>query len=158
MKNGYHLNLSFLTPATPPNVIFLSFLLFLFLHLELWLLKCQKRFIFCISFPERTQWDLAGQLKYFAQTVTNFLLSLAENKKKWAIFDILMAITLGVNMITRQMTHFSFIFSPSSILWYFIFACPGIQNSFLWGPSLRCALVCKIHIGTSKMTFSGLLT
>ena len=47
-----------------------------------------------------------GGLKYYFQAVANFLLSLAEIQKQ-AIFDILMTITLGLHMITRQMTPFS---------------------------------------------------
>ena len=39
-------------------------------------------------------------LKYISQTVTNFLLLSAENTKK------LKTISMGVNMITRQMTPF----------------------------------------------------
>ena len=38
--------------------------------------------------------------------MTNFLLTLAKNIKKLTIFDNLMTITAGVNMITRQMTPF----------------------------------------------------
>ena len=52
----------------------------------------------------------SGALKYFAWTVTDFLLPLTEYTKAWVIFDILMTITLGLNMINRQMATF---FAPT---------------------------------------------
>ena len=39
------------------------------------------QYLFIITFSERTQYDLSGTLKYFAQTATDFLLPSAENKK-----------------------------------------------------------------------------
>ena len=45
-----------------------------------------------------------------------------QKYKKWAIFDILMTITLGVNMITRQMTLFFHLLLELYPLIYFIFA------------------------------------
>ena len=44
--------------------------------------------------------------KYFVQNVTGILLPWAANTKNWAIIDILMTITLGVNRITWQMNLF----------------------------------------------------
>ena len=55
--------------------------------------------------------------KYFAQTVTNLLLSSAEYTKNC---DILMTITLEVNITTRQMTHFFHVFQ-------------NLQNVISWG-------------------------
>ena len=49
--------------------------------------------------------DLPRLFKDIAQTVTNFLMLSGKNKKI-AISDILKAMTLEVNMITRQMTPF----------------------------------------------------
>ena len=45
-----------------------------------------------------------------------------QKYKKWAIFDILMTITLGVNMITRQMTLIFHLLLELYPLIYFIFA------------------------------------
>ena len=59
---------------------------------------------------------------------------ISRKYKKWAIFDILMAITLGVNMTTRQMTpFFSSIFQFYQLV-CFIFAFKDLQNSIPWGP------------------------
>ena len=59
---------------------------------------------------------------------------ISRKYKKWAIFDILMAITLGVNMTTRQMTpFFSSIFQFYQLV-YFIFAFKDLQNSIPWDP------------------------
>ena len=55
------------------------------------------------SYFGRTQEDISGALKCFIQTVTNFCCHQQKIQKR-AIFDILMTITLEVNMITRQMT------------------------------------------------------
>ena len=66
--------------------------------------------------------------KIFVQTLTDFLLQ-QQKYKRWAIFDILMTITLGVIMITRQMTPFFsytfwalfvaiFLFSISRLFFY----------------------------------------
>ena len=50
--------------------------------------------------------------------------------KKWAIFDMLLAITPGVNIITRQMTPIFFIYSfELNPLLYFIFGFQDLQNS-----------------------------
>ena len=43
--------------------------------------------------------------KYFAHTVTEFLLPSVENTKKDQ-FDILMAITLGVNLVNKPIATF----------------------------------------------------
>ena len=47
-----------------------------------------------------------SSLKYFAQTVTDFMLLSAENTKYDPFLDILVTSTLGVNMINRKMTLF----------------------------------------------------
>ena len=65
---------------------------------------------------------------------------------KWAIFDILMTITLGVNMITRKMTPFFHLLFEVYSLVYFIFVFQDLQNSVPWGHPLHYVLVCKIHI------------
>ena len=81
------------------------------------------------------------------------MLSSAQNTKKWAIFGILLTITLtGVNMITRQMTPFF-----SSTLWTLsggIF-CFCISRSskfnFMGSPfsiifwSVKCKLTCQVY-------------
>ena len=59
-----------------------------------------------LPFSKRTQKDLSGARKCFPLTVTNFLLSSLKNTTNEALFDILMTITLGVNMITTKMTPF----------------------------------------------------
>ena len=63
--------------------------------------------------------------KYSTQTVTDL---------KWAIFNILMAITLAVNLITRQWTHFSHLLFELYLLVFFIFAFQDLQNLVPWGP------------------------
>ena len=59
-----------------------------------------------LPFSKRTQKYLSGARKCFPLTVTNFLQSSLKNTTNEALFDILMTITLGVNMITKKMTHF----------------------------------------------------
>ena len=71
-----------------------------------------------------SQYFLKGLNKTF-QMHLNILLKLifavfSSKYIKWVIFDILMTITLGVN-ITRRMTPIFLIFSLSSILWYISF-------------------------------------
>ena len=67
---------------------------------------------------------------------------ISKKYKKWDIFWQ-MAITLGVNMITRKMTPFFHL--PFKLYWllYFIFAFKDLQNSV---PPLHFVLFCKIHI------------
>ena len=56
--------------------------------------------------------------------------------------DILMTITLKVNMITRQVTPFF-----SNTLWTLSFGIFHFCNSWSsWGPPLYYILVCKMHI------------
>ena len=49
-------------------------------------------------------------------------------------FDILMTITLEVNMINKQMTHFSHLLFELYPLVYFIFGFREHQNLVSWGP------------------------
>ena len=66
--------------------------------------------------------------------MTDFVLASVENVKMLAIFDILMTITPGANMITRQTTHFFHLLFELYQLVYFIFAFKDLQNPVLWGP------------------------
>ena len=51
---------------------------------------------------QKTQLDLSVAIKYFAQTAVVFFFALISTiYEKWAIFDILMTIYLGGNMINR---------------------------------------------------------
>ena len=59
-----------------------------------------------------------------------------------------MAITLGVNMITRKMTPFFHLLFKLYWLLYFIFAFKDLQNSV---PPLHFVLFCKIHIHMSHL-------
>ena len=59
-----------------------------------------------IHFLKKTQKDLSGALKIFAEIVTNISLLSAKNMKNQLYFDILMTITPVVNMITRKMASF----------------------------------------------------
>ena len=81
--------------------------------------------------------------KYFAQTVTNFLLSSAENtKKKWVICDI------G-----------STIYSLSSNRWYISFPYFNIcKIQFIGVFAFHYVLVCKMHVYMPKVTLPRLLT
>ena len=79
--------------------------------------------------------------------------------QKCAIFDILMTITRGVNMVTRQMTPFS-----ASTLWalsvgifHFCISRPLKFSSMGSLPTLYYVLICKIHIYMPKITLSSLL-
>ena len=79
--------------------------------------------------------------------------------KKWAIFDILMTITPGVNMLTRQMIHIFFIYSLSFIRWYISFLhFKTFKIQFHGVSQLHYVLVFKIHIYMPKMILSSLLT
>ena len=76
--------------------------------------------------------------------------AICRKYKKWAIFDILMTITLGVSIISRQMIPFF-----SCILWalsvgIFHFCIGRTQNSALWDfPiyimfwSVKCTFTCQ---------------
>ena len=75
-----------------------------------YLTNSQVQNLLTILFSAITQYLLCV-LKYISQTVTQFLLLSTENKKKTVISDILKTITMGVNMITRQMTPF-FSYTP----------------------------------------------
>ena len=57
--------------------------------------------------------------EYFIQIVTDLLLSSTGSMKKWAIFDILMIITPGVNIIRQQNTYF--IYYLSCVCWFISF-------------------------------------
>ena len=94
-----------------------------------------------IPFCEGTWKDLSGALDYFANIVSNLLLSSAENTKKWAAFDILMIMTLAVNVITRQVTPIFLIYSLSSIHWDISFL---HFNSFLWS-SPFCIILSSVN-------------
>ena len=59
-----------------------------------------------IPFYAGTRGNRQRVLQYIVQTATNSLLLSRENKKKLAISDILKAIPLELNIITRQMTPF----------------------------------------------------
>ena len=67
---------------------------------------------------------------------------ISKKYKKWDIFWQ-MAITLGVNMITRKMTPFFHLLFKLYWLLYFIFAFKDLQNSVT---PLHFVLFCKIHI------------
>ena len=79
-----------------------------------------------------------------------------QKYKKWAVFDILMTITWGVNMIIRQMTPFF----PST-LWalsvgIFISAFQDLQNSVPQGPSPLCIMFWSVkftHLHAKDDTF-----
>ena len=70
--------------------------------------------------------------------------TIGHQKEIWAIFDILMTITLEVNVITAQMTPFFFIYSSSSIPWYISFRHFNIFNiQFHRIPPLHCVALCS---------------
>ena len=66
-----------------------------------------------------------------------------KKQKNEAFFDILMTITPGVNMITRQNDPFFHLLFKLYQLVYFILAFKDLQNSV---PPLHFGLFCKIHI------------
>ena len=78
-------------------------------------------------------------------------LSAAENTKR-AIFDILMTITLEVNMITRQMNPFFYLLFELYPLFHLTFTFQDLQNSISWVPHFPSVLVCKIRIYLPMMT------
>ena len=80
-----------------------------------------------------------------------FLCHLQKTKKKSAIFDITITVTLGVDMITRQMTPFFNLLS-SSICWCISFLHFKTFKFQFYAPSLY------FSSGLSKMTLSYLLT
>ena len=85
---------------------------------------------------------------------SKFLAVLSRKCQKWAVFDILITITLRVN-ITRQMTHTLW---ALCLLANFLFAFQDLQNLFPWDPPLHYVLVCKIYIYMPRMTLSSLST
>ena len=79
-----------------------------------------------------------------------------NNHKKRAIFDVLMTLTLNINMITRWITSFfSSTFWALSIV---VFHFKTFKIQFYVLPLLSYVLVCKMHISITKMTLSKLLT
>ena len=115
-----------------------------------------------------------------------FFASISRKYKKWAILDILMTITRGANMITRQIAPFfpctfcalsvdisafqdlqnsvpclltwiSFFYIKFANIWYVTYSVPNLIP--IWSPPLlHYILVCKIRIYMPKMTLSSLLT
>ena len=72
--------------------------------------------------------------------------------------EILMTMTPGVNMITRQMTPFFHLIFKLYPLVYFIFCIKDLQNSVPWGPhflALCSPLTCEIYIYSPKITHSS---
>ena len=96
-----------------------------------------------MPFSERTQKDLSGALKCFGYTVANVLLSSAKSAKNEAFFDILVTITLGVNMITRKAMPFFHLLFKLYQLVSSILAFKDLHNSVL---PLHFVLFCKVHI------------
>ena len=78
---------------------------------------------------------------------------------KMSHFDILMTVTPEVNMITRQMTLFSFlIYSLSSICCYISFLdFKTFKIQFDGLPLLHYVLACKIHMYMPEIILSSLL-
>ena len=74
---------------------------------------------------------------------------------KWAIFDILMTITLGVNMITRQMILFfsSTLWALSVGIFHFCISRPSKFTS-VESPPLHYGLFFRIQIYMPKMGLS----
>ena len=68
-----------------------------------------------------------------------------------------MAITPGVNIELDKWIQF-FIYILSSILWYILFLHLQTFKVQFYGLALYYALLCKININVSKMSFSNLLT
>ena len=65
---------------------------------------------------------------------SGYLLYVSKIYTKWAIFDILMTIMLGINMITRKMTSFFPLPFELYLLVYSIFVFQRhFQNSVPWG-------------------------
>ena len=87
--------------------------------------------------------------------MTNILLSSAKYSKHEPFFDILMTITLRVNMITRKMTPFFSSVLQALSIGIFNFSFKDLQNL---SPLLHFVLFCKIHIYMPKITLSSLLT
>ena len=79
----------------------------------------------------------------------------AKNTKHESFFDILMTITVEVNMITRKITPFFKSNLQALSIGIFNFSFQDLQN---WVPPLHFLLLCKIHIYMPKMTLSSLLT
>ena len=84
------------------------------------------------------------------------MLPLAKYTKHESFFDILMTITLGVNMMNKKMNPFFFSSTLQALsIGIFNFSFQDLQNSV---PPLHFVLFCKIHIYVPKMTLLILLT
>ena len=89
---------------------------------------------------------------------TIFMLPSAENRKK-RHFNILITITLEVNMITQQMEpFFHLLFELLSVGLFHLCIPKYLQNSISSVPYLHYVLVCKIHIYWPMMTLWSLFT
>ena len=92
--------------------------------------------VFLIFLPSKSQERYLQSLLTIPFSLTipyHFFAVISRKCEKWAIFDILMTITLGVNMVTRHDPTFLIYYLSSICLVYFISA--FLWNSITWGPT-----------------------
>ena len=71
-------------------------------------------------------------MQIFCPNCDWFLAAISRKNKKWAIFDILLTTTTGVNMTTRLMIPFFLLLFELYVVTYFIFAFQVLKNSIQW--------------------------
>ena len=147
LANCQHLKIHDFTSPLLTQHFFFFLLIYLFWYFyPQFLTNNYVQSLLNMPFSARTRWDLPRVHKDIAQTVTNFLLFSGENKNNLPFHKILKAITLEVNMITRQMTPFS-----SSTLWalYPLICFTSRPSKFNTTGSPLCIKFCSV-----KYTFT----
>ena len=79
-----------------------------------------------------------GKKRCYIPKVSKFYVEKRWKYKKWPIFDtviIAITITLGVNMVDKQVIPFSCLLFELYPLVYFIFVFQDVKNSVMWGLS-----------------------
>ena len=106
-----------------------------------------------IPLSKRNQSDISSELLFLLWL---FFVVISRKYKTWAIFDILMTIAIGINIINRQMNQFFQLLLKLYFISFPHFNSFKIQVQRIL--PLHYVLLCIIKTYMSKMTFSSLLT
>ena len=106
-----------------------------------------------IPLSKRNQSDISSELLFLLWL---FFVVISRKYKTWAIFDILLTIAIGINIINRQMNQFFQLLLKLYFISFPYFNSFKIQVQRIL--PLHYVLLCIIKTYMSKMTFSSLLT
>ena len=130
----------------------LLFFTYIYIHISILIISWYLSTL-TIPLSKRNQSDISSELLFFLWL---FFVVISSKYKTWAIFDILMTLAIGINIINRQMNQFFQLLLKLVFISFLYFKSFKILVQRIL--PLHYVLVCIMKSYMSKMTLSSLLT